>query len=65
MLAASIAISGLALASFASAAPLQPRQSNTKVIDYCSVPGTVALTFDDGPYIVSMRQATKKSEIQS
>lgn len=48
----------LAIVSISSASPLQarPRQTTSQVpvgvvINHCTVPGTIALTFDDGPWI--------------
>lgn len=50
----------LSLAAFSTAFPTANRAQNATlksvvpfggVIDRCTVPGTVALTFDDGPYI--------------
>ncbi|TEB31432.1 carbohydrate esterase family 4 protein [Coprinellus micaceus] len=35
---------------YASAAPLEPRQTLATVYTACTVPNKVALTFDDGPY---------------
>lgn len=42
----------LAIASYVSAAPasLSKRAATAQVITTCSVPGTIALTFDDGPF---------------
>ncbi|CEP07364.1 hypothetical protein [Parasitella parasitica] len=39
-----------AVATAVSAAPLEKRAAAAKVITTCTVPGTIALTFDDGPY---------------
>lgn len=42
-----------ALAAVAAASPvvnIQPRQAPGQVYSGCSVPNTVALTFDDGPF---------------
>jgi len=39
------------LAAVSSAASIQKRQQLANVISSCTVPNTVALTFDDGPYI--------------
>lgn len=39
-----------AIATAVSAAPFEKRAVKAKVYTTCSVPGTMALTFDDGPY---------------
>jgi len=48
--------------SISSATPLQtrPRQTTSQVpvgtvINQCTIPGTIALTFDDGPWIYTHR----------
>jgi peptidoglycan/xylan/chitin deacetylase (PgdA/CDA1 family) len=38
------------VATAVSAAPVEKRAVKAKVYTTCSVPGTMALTFDDGPY---------------
>ncbi|KAI8984629.1 hypothetical protein BDF20DRAFT_911706 [Mycotypha africana] len=45
-------ITAAAIATAVSAAPatLQKRATTAQVIETCTVPGTIALTFDDGPY---------------
>ncbi|CEJ00323.1 hypothetical protein G6F57_023500 [Rhizopus arrhizus] len=39
-----------AIATAVSAVPVEKRAVKAKVYTTCSVPGTIALTFDDGPY---------------
>ncbi|CAO3606633.1 unnamed protein product [Mucor hiemalis] len=39
-----------AMATAVSAAPLEKRAAKAQIISTCTVPGTIALTFDDGPY---------------
>jgi len=41
----------IALLAMVSSASIQTRQPQARVISSCTVPNTVALTFDDGPYI--------------
>jgi hypothetical protein len=41
-----LAALSLALLSLTAAAPLEKKQFGVQVINTCSVPGTVALTFD-------------------
>lgn len=44
-----IALAAVAAVS-AAPAPLEKRAAKAQLITTCSVPGTIALTFDDGPY---------------
>lgn len=39
-----------AIATAVSAAPFEKRATKAQIIETCTVPGTIALTFDDGPY---------------
>lgn len=50
MMLYSLIVSALALASTVVAAP-QPRAPMAQVITKCTKPNTVALTFDDGPFV--------------
>ena len=45
-----IALAAVATVVSAAPAPLEKRAASAKLIDTCTVPGTIALTFDDGPY---------------
>jgi peptidoglycan/xylan/chitin deacetylase (PgdA/CDA1 family) len=46
-------ISGASLAALASGHAVGKRAPSGQIITSCTVPGTIALTFDDGPYIYS------------
>ncbi|KAI9277655.1 hypothetical protein BY458DRAFT_453296 [Sporodiniella umbellata] len=48
-----------AIASAVSASPIEKRVVSAKVYHTCSVPGTIALTFDDGPYEYTWALADK------
>jgi peptidoglycan/xylan/chitin deacetylase (PgdA/CDA1 family) len=43
-------LSPLLLSALALAAPTQEKRQAAAIITSCTVPGTFALTFDDGPY---------------
>lgn len=45
-----ITLAAVATAVSAAPAPLEKRATSAKLISTCTVPGTIALTFDDGPY---------------
>ncbi|KAF1805248.1 chitin deacetylase [Mucor lusitanicus] len=45
-----ITLAAVATAVSAAPAPLEKRATSAKLIETCTVPGTIALTFDDGPY---------------
>lgn len=45
-----ITLAAIATAVSAAPAPLEKRATKAQVITTCTVPGTIALTFDDGPY---------------
>ncbi|KAI9474055.1 MAG: hypothetical protein EXX96DRAFT_602374 [Benjaminiella poitrasii] len=45
-----ITLAAIATAVSAAPAPLEKRATKAQIITTCSVPGTIALTFDDGPY---------------
>lgn len=45
-----ITLAAIATAVSAAPAPLEKRAAKAQIISTCTVPGTIALTFDDGPY---------------
>lgn len=45
-----ITLAAVATAVSAAPTPLEKRATSAKLIETCTVPGTIALTFDDGPY---------------